>query len=320
MKKLLSAILLLCTINVFSQENKPKETTFEFYGFVRYEAYLDTYKGLNAANEQFFVVPLYGGIDANGKHINHTPTYNFSSMATRVGVRISGPEIFNAKTSANIETDFAGDLANNPAMFRVRQANAVFTWKKSSLLVGQTWHPFWSGKVYPTVGGLNTGSPFQPFNRSPQIRFDYKPNSLLTLSAAVVSEFQYKSYGFTKVDSICAKGLVVDKSDCFNRNATFPEMTANIELNSGGFTLQRQVGGRCARLHRARSDPFARKIHHKRAGKRSFFCRVQPICENQIHHSCKNGAWPKYDPSNHSWRLWCKDGRANDWQNDLYSL
>jgi len=237
MKKLLSAILLLCTINVFSQENKPKETTFEFYGFVRYEAYLDTYKGLNAANEQFFVVPLYGGIDANGKHINHTPTYNFSSMATRVGVRISGPEIFNAKTSANIETDFAGDLANNPAMFRVRQANAVFTWKKSSLLVGQTWHPFWSGKVYPTVGGLNTGSPFQPFNRSPQIRFDYKPNSLLTLSAAVVSEFQYKSYGFTKVDSICAKGLVVDKSDCFNRNATFPEMTANIELNSGGFTL-----------------------------------------------------------------------------------
>ncbi len=237
MKKLFFLLLLISTQISYSQEAKPKETSFEFYGFIRYEAYLDSYKGLNAANEQFYVVPLYGGMDANGKHINETPTYNFSSMATRVGVRIAGPVIFNAKTSANIETDFAGDLVNNPAMLRVRQANAVFTWKKSSLLVGQTWHPFWSGKVFPTVGGLNTGCPFQPFNRSPQVRFDYKATSLLTLSAAMVSEFQYKSYGFTKIDSMSVKAMTVDKSDCFNRNAALPEMIANIELNNGGFTL-----------------------------------------------------------------------------------
>lgn len=237
MKRLFSLYLILSTLIASAQEIKPKETSLEFYGFIRYEAYLDTYKGLNAANEQFYVIPLYGGMDANGKHINETPTYNFSSMATRVGVRISGPVIFNAKTSANIETDFAGDLVNNPAMFRVRQANAVFTWEKSSLLVGQTWHPFWSGKVFPTVGGLNTGCPFQPFNRSPQVRFDYKANSLLTLSAALVSEFQYKSYGFTKIDSMSVKAMAIDKSDCFNRNAALPEMIVNVELNNGGFTL-----------------------------------------------------------------------------------
>lgn len=237
MKKLFAVILLFCTISVFAQDNKGPETKLEFYGFIRHEAYLDTYKGLNAANEQFFVVPLYGGVDANGKHINQTPTYNFSSMATRFGIRISGPEILKAKTSANIETDFAGDLSNNPAMFRVRQANAVFTWKKSSLLVGQTWHPFWGGKVFPTVGGLNTGCPFQPFNRSPQIRFNYKTSPLLTISAALVSEFQYKSYGFTKIDSMSAKAMTIEKSDCFNRNAALPEMTVNAELNKGGFTL-----------------------------------------------------------------------------------
>lgn len=238
MKKLLSVLLLLCSIAAFSQEVKPKETTLEFYGFVRYEAFWDTYKGLNAANEQFFIVPLYGGVDANGKDINQTPTYNFSSMATRMGVRISGPVILKAKTTANIETDFAGDLGNNPAMLRVRQANAVFSWAKSSLLVGQTWHPFWSGKVFPTVAGLNTGCPFQPFNRSPQIRFDYKPNAKFILSAAMVSEFQYKSYGFTKIDSMYPKAMVyTDKSECYNRNAGIPEMVANIELNNGGFTL-----------------------------------------------------------------------------------
>ena len=231
MKNLTIAFLLLCSFAVFSQEVKLKETTFDFYGFVRFEAFSDTYKGLNAANEQFFIVPLYAGVDANGKHINQTPTYNFSSMASRLGVRITGPEIFKAKTTANIEADFAGDLGNNPAMLRVRQANAVFTWKTSSLLVGQTWHPFWSGKVFPTVGGLNTGCPFQPFNRSPQVRYDYRPNKRLTLSAALVSEFQYKSYGFSKIDSMYPRAMIyTDKSECFSRNAGIPEMVINIEL------------------------------------------------------------------------------------------
>lgn len=238
MKKLLFLFLIFCTLAAIAQEVKPKESNFEFYGFVRFESYFDSYKGLNAANEQFFIVPLYAGVDANGKALNQTPTYNFSSMATRMGVRISGPEILKAKTTANIETDFAGDLGVNPAMLRVRQANAVFSWAKSSLLVGQTWHPFWSGKVFPTVGGLNTGCPFQPFNRSPQIRFDYKPNSKFILSAAMVSEFQYKSYGFTKIDAMDPKAMsYADKSECFNRNAGIPEMILNAEMNNGGFTI-----------------------------------------------------------------------------------
>lgn len=232
MKNLLFAILLLLFVSVSGQEAKPKDTTLEFYGFVRYEAFWDTYKGLNAANEQFFVLPLYAGADVNGEHINQTPTYNFSSMATRFGMRINGPVIFNAKTTGNIETDFAGDLGANPAMFRVRQANVVFSWPKSSLLVGQTWHPFWSGKVFPTVGGLNTGCPFQPFNRSPQVRYDYKPNAKFILSGALVSEFQYKSYGFSKIET-----MTIDKSDAYTRNAGLPEMIANLELNNGGFTL-----------------------------------------------------------------------------------
>jgi hypothetical protein len=53
----------------------------------------------------------------------------------------------------------------------------------------------------------------------------------------MVSEFQYKSYGFTKIDSMYPKAMTVDKSECFNRNAGIPEMVANVELNDGGFTL-----------------------------------------------------------------------------------
>ena len=232
MKKLFFLLLLVSTQISYGQDAKPKDTTAEFYGFVRFESFFDSYKGLNGGNELFFIAPLYAGVDANGKHINQTPTYNFASMASRLGVRISGPEILKAKTSANIEADFAGDLGSNTAMFRVRQANVAFSWKKSSLLVGQTWHPFWSGKVFPTVAGLNTGSPFQPFNRSPQIRFDYKASSKLILSAAMVSEFQYKSYGFSKIET-----MTIEKADVYNRNAGIPEMVANIEMNNGGCTV-----------------------------------------------------------------------------------
>lgn len=231
MKKLLPLILLLICVMSFAQD-KPKEITTDFYGFVRFESFFDSYKGLNAGNELFFIAPNYAGVDANGKHINETPTYNFSSMATRLGVRMTGPVILKAKTTANIEADFAGDLASNPALFRVRQANVVFTWPKSSLLVGQTWHPFWSGKVFPTVAGLNTGCPFQPFNRSPQVRFDYKPNAKLVLTAAAVAEFQYKSFGFSKIEN-----FTIEKSDLYSRNGGIPELIANIELNNGGCTL-----------------------------------------------------------------------------------
>ena len=130
-------------------------------------------------------------------------------MATRIGVRISGPEIFRAKTSANIETDFAGDLGVNPAMLRLRQANAVFSWSKSSLLVGQTWHPFWSGKFSRSLEVFfKYRSAISTFNRSRRIRFDYKPSAQFILSAALVSEFQYKSYGFSKIDSMYPKAML----------------------------------------------------------------------------------------------------------------
>lgn len=229
---------LLVTLTSKSQEIKPKEINVEFYGFVRFESFVDSYKGLNAATDQFYIVPLYTGVDANGEHLNEYPNYNFASMASRVGIKISGPTILNAKTTATIETDFSGDLGANTAFLRLMQANTVFTWQKSALLLGQTLHPFWTGKVFPAVGNINTGSPFHPFNRSPQIRFDYKPNAKMILTAAAVSEFQYKSYGFSKIDSMYPKAMsYADKSDLFARNSAIPELIANVEFNNNGYTL-----------------------------------------------------------------------------------
>lgn len=79
-------------------------------------------------------------------------------------------------------------------MLRIRQAYVNLDWGKSAVLVGITWHPLF-GAVMPDVLNLSTGAPFQPFNRSPQIRYQYKANSRVQLTASVLWQLQYLSSG-----------------------------------------------------------------------------------------------------------------------------
>ncbi|WP_297087623.1 hypothetical protein [uncultured Draconibacterium sp.] len=237
MKKYLSLIFVLCLLSIFgkAQENNKvsaKKSSIQLYGFIRSEYYYDTYKGLNAAQDNFYLFPLYKGLDADGEHLNKQGIHGYTAMATRFGFNISGPEILGAKTSANFETDFAGIVAEYPEVLRLRKAYVKFDWEKSSLLVGQTWHPLWngSGAFFPQVGGLNTGSPYNPFNRSPQIDFDYKLGAKTTLSLTALYEQQYTSPGFYKVDDTNDKNLA-------KRNAGIPELVAGLYYNNDGMSL-----------------------------------------------------------------------------------
>ena len=221
MIKTIALLILLLPMVSFSQEAK-KEIPVTFYGFVRSDFFLDTYKGINAFQDVFYVYPNYIGVDANGKDLNQQSTVNFSSMVTRGGVNINGPEIFGAKTIGNIEVDFAG----RPEYFllRLRKAYTQFIWHKSKLLVGQSWHPFFGDDAFPRIGSLNTGAPFRPFNRSPQIRFDYIAGAF-TFTAAALSQQQYTSYG------------PIGGSNIYVRDAVVPEMAFTFAYAKNGLTL-----------------------------------------------------------------------------------
>ena len=236
MKTFLLSCLVLLSICNYAAENKEKtkkdEVSMDWYGFVRTDFFVDTYKGINAFHEQYYLFPDYAGTDDGGKAINEQTSSNFMPISTRLGVKVSGPEIFNAKTKAHIEFDFAGKP--NCTVFRIRHAYFTFDWDKSQLLLGQTWHPFWGGGSYPTVGSLNTGAPFQPFNRSPQIRYNYKLNDL-TLSASAVYELQYQSYGPNSEGKS-------EKSDQYARNAAIPESVLSAEYKHGSWTAGAGAG------------------------------------------------------------------------------
>lgn len=227
MKNAIFFLLLFIAAISFGQEVKTNDLDLDFYGFVRNEFYIDTYKGLDAAHDQFYLVPLYVGKDANGEDINEQTSANLSAITTRLGVRISGPEIFGAKTSGNIEFDFGGILKSEPTLLRIRHAYSAFTWEKSKLTIGQTWHPFWGGSIFPTIAGLNTGAPFQAFSRTPQLRYDIISGKF-TFSGALLYELQYASKALESSN--------YSTSNQAKRNGILPEVAVAIEYKNKDFT------------------------------------------------------------------------------------
>jgi len=226
MKKILLVTVALLAA-FFSNAQSDDNTTLDFYGFIRVDGYVDTYKGVDAGHDIFYLLPAYGV--KNGAEFNNQTSSNISAMASRLGVRINFPEVFNAKATGLMEFDFAGNLKADPTLFRIRQAYSLLTWEKSSLLIGHTWHPFAGGSCLPTVAGLNTGAPFTCFNRSPMIRYNMKFGGL-TVSASAVTQTQYNNAAIDGSEySVTANQA--------KRNGVIPELVLNAEWTKKAITL-----------------------------------------------------------------------------------
>ena len=214
----------LCILFLGINAEEKKEVSLDLYGYLRYDMYSDTYKGGNAVSDEFYTLPNYIGVDAAGKDKNEQLSANMLAVMSRFGFNIKGPDAFNAKTSAKIETDFLGNPGSMPLVLRIRHAYIKLDWNKSSLLAGQTWHPFFGGKSYPKVVNINTGAPFQPFNRSPQLTYTYNAGAIKLLASAVY-EFQYASTG--------PDGF----TDQYSRNAVVPEMVLGVAFDKNNINI-----------------------------------------------------------------------------------
>ena len=164
-KGLLIAMIMGLFAGGLSAQEKP---SVKLYGFIRNYACFDTRESLTSNSEQFYYMPKDELLDAAGKDINEQPNMMLLSITTRLGLNVTGPEFLGAKTSAKIESDFAGFGTSNTVL-RIRQAYAKMDWEKHNVLVGQAWHPM-MGDMMPDVFSLETGAPFTPFSRSPQVR------------------------------------------------------------------------------------------------------------------------------------------------------
>lgn len=232
-KKLFMLLCLLGSAFSVTANDNDKKTTAKLYGFVRNDFYSDSYRGLDVAQDNFYLVPHFTGVDANGKDINQDQSSNLTAMATRLGVKISGPELLGAQTSAVAETDFVGITAQHANLFRIRLAYVDLRWETVRLRMGQDWHPYWNGGLCPSVASLNTGAPFMPFNRSPQLRVD-KYFGNFSIGAAAVYENQFTS---RVLEAPYAS------SNQAQRNGGMPEFSVFIaqQLNNWSFGLGGEV-------------------------------------------------------------------------------
>ena len=191
---------------------------FKPYGFVRnYFAY-DSRESISGTGDLYNYQPkdenwnqteaeaAKSGVER--QDLNAVSTFKFLSLTTRLGLNIVGYQWRGMEMSGKIEADFYAGLSGTThkvggvAQLRLRQAYLALGWDSSQmgkdyarvdLTIGQTWHPM-AADLCDAIA-LNSGAPFGPFNRSPQVRLDARLGKYVTLTAAGLWQTQYMSTG-----------------------------------------------------------------------------------------------------------------------------
>lgn len=180
----------ILTVFVFSEDG----FGVRFKGFVKTDMFYDTRQTSSIREGHFLVLPKPEVLDADGEDVNAAPRFDIISVQSRIGMNISAPSALGADISGYIEGAFFGSAEGNINTFRLRHAFVKMDWENSSLLVGQYWHPMFIVQAFPGVVSFNTGAPFQPFSRNPQVRFSQRAGDL-ELEAAACMQRDFQSFG-----------------------------------------------------------------------------------------------------------------------------
>jgi hypothetical protein len=234
MKHLILVLIIGLSLVTRAQEKKDEpKFGISFSGFVKTDIFYDTRQTVNIREGHFLLYPDNISADANGKDVNAKPSFNILSIQTRLKGTITGPDAFGAKTSGVMEADFfgnAGSGLDDVNGFRLRHAFVKLNWKTTELLVGQYWHPLFIAESFPGVISFNTGAPFQPFSRNPQIRFS-KTLGGLKLIAALFAQRDFTNMGPEYVFANNTYSSTSVSSSKFLRNAGVPNAHFQMQYN-----------------------------------------------------------------------------------------
>ena len=191
-KTSLVAFLLLLSSMTYAQ--KESEVKFQPYGFICNYICYDSRESITSVGEMFNIMPKDILLNEDGtEDLNAVDKLTYVSIVSRFGVNVTGFNIGKARSSARLEADFCGFGTQN-TVFRLRQAYVALDWDRVRLLCGQTWHPM-VDQMMPAVVGVAIGSPFAPFNCSPQLKVTVDMGKQWEFLASALYQFTNLSVG-----------------------------------------------------------------------------------------------------------------------------
>lgn len=175
-------------------------------GYVKTDVIYDTRQSCaaNGLREgHFYLFPDNVLYDADSLDLNASPAFHILSIQSRLRGDITGPDAFGAKTTGVIEAEFFGTSEADLNGFRLRHAFTKLEWAKTSLMIGQNWHPIFPTECFPGTISFNTGAPFTPFARNPQIRLTRK----IGTASAILTTYSERDFTGTGLDGTSNKYL-----------------------------------------------------------------------------------------------------------------
>ena len=227
---------------------------FKVYGFIRNYFTYDSRESISGTGDMYNYQPkdeswnqtpeqaATSGVER--QDLNAVSTFRFLSLMTRVGVNIVDYKWRGTEFGGKIEADFYAGLStkgtgshslSGVAQLRLRQAYMTMAWDSLKmndkdyacveLAIGQTWHPMAADLC--DVIALNSGAPFGPFNRSPQVKLDARLGKYVTLTGSLLWQMQYLSVGPDNIQS--GEYIAYSKT---------PEAYLGLSLHTNGFLMR----------------------------------------------------------------------------------
>lgn len=259
--------------------------TITLYGFIRNDMNYDTRQNFFVREGQLGLYPKdidtagMGGVDVNKK-----AQLNLLGILTRLGVKVSGPDAFGAKTTAVIEGDFFGQADVNIGLLRLRHGYVKLEWKKSALTLGQTWYPLFIPECFPGVVNFNTGIPIAPFGWAAQIKYTAKLGAKTSLSFTAYKPREFSVPGVSNTETTNSASM----------NAVLPELNAHLQYKSDALLAGAQLdfssimpyikyGSNPVKISKERVNAFTVMAYTKITGKKLSIKAMALLGQNTAH-------------------------------------
>ena len=292
MKKILvvQVLLVVSLVKLEAQEG----FRFDFHGFVNPHYYADSRSVVGGREDMMLFYPKPIVRDAQGNDINDGWQANMLAITARLNVKITGPDMLGAKTSAFVEGDFTGATNSTINNLRLRHAYFTLDWGRHKLLAGQYWYAMVTHEIMPMTNPLNMGAPFHCYARQPQVRYTY---SLDGLEAVAVAQWQ--------LDNM-SQGLlngVPTSSTLFARHSILPELNAQLRYRTSRLFI-----GAAANLKSIQpvvntaGEVSPQELHHSLSYsifgsyrfEEGFTVKMQTLLNNSLYEGCSLGGYLMY--------------------------